>query len=147
MTVRDKVPVRRLYIIALTAMVAGPTAQAADETLTLACQGTTMAGTEDAKPEPISMGIIVNFTKQTVHGFDDPFFGEQLIKITGITETAVHFGARDTLFQTTTRSVMGAIDRVTGDVWVDATSSDAKTGKTITSTSYALKCRPTQRMF
>jgi hypothetical protein len=32
-------------------------AQAADSTL--ACQGTATAGTEDAKPEPISMGIIV----------------------------------------------------------------------------------------
>jgi hypothetical protein len=55
-------------IIGLTAMVAGPlmTAQAADETLTLACQGTTTFGTEDAKPEPISMGIIVNFTNRTV---------------------------------------------------------------------------------
>jgi len=51
-------------IIALTAMVAGlsMTAQAGDQTLTLACQGTTTAGTEDAKPELVSMGIIVNFT-------------------------------------------------------------------------------------
>jgi hypothetical protein len=70
------------------------TAQAADETLTLACQSTTTAGTED-KPEPISMGIIVNFTKKTVHGFGDPIFGEQLIKITGMTETAVYFSADD----------------------------------------------------
>jgi hypothetical protein len=136
-----------IWALALTAMVGGPTAQAADTTLTLACQGTTTAGTEDAKPEPISMGIIVNFTKNTVHGFGDPFFAEQLITITGITETAVYFGASDKLFQTTSRSVMGAIDRVTGDVWVDDTSRDTKTGKTITSTSYALKCRPTQRMF
>jgi hypothetical protein len=45
-------------------MVAGPsmTAHAADTTLTLACQGTTISGVEDAKPEPVSMGIIVNFT-------------------------------------------------------------------------------------
>jgi hypothetical protein len=134
-------------MIALTAMVTCGlvTAQAADTTLTLACQGTTTAGTED-KPEPISMGIIVNFTKNTVHGFGDPIFGEQLIKITGITETAVYFGASDKLWNTS-RSVMGSIDRVTGDVSVDATSADTKTGKTITSTSYALKCRPTQRMF
>jgi hypothetical protein len=76
-----------------------------------------------------------------------PIFGEQLITITGITETAVYIGVTDKLFQTTSRSVMGVIDRVTGDVWVDATSTDTKTGKTITSTGYALKCRPTQRMF
>ena len=65
-------------VIALGMMLVGlPTAQAADTTLTLACQGTTTAttaGTED-KPEPISMGIIVNFTKKTVHGFGDPLFG------------------------------------------------------------------------
>jgi hypothetical protein len=51
------------YIIALTVMVAGLSrAQAADETLTLACQGTTISDLENAKPEPVSMGIIVNFT-------------------------------------------------------------------------------------
>ena len=40
------------------------TAEAADETLPLACQGTvteTMME-EEKKPEPISMGILVNFT-------------------------------------------------------------------------------------
>ena len=137
-------------MIALTAMVTCGlvTAQAADTTLTLACQGTTTAGMEDAKPEQISMGLIVNFTKMTVHGFVDPFFGEPPIKITGITETSVSFGIVDDKYlQIMSRSVMGAIDRVTGDVWADFTSSNTKTGKTVTSTSYALKCRPTQRMF
>ena len=137
-------------VIALAVMLVGlSTAQAADTTLTLACQGTTTAttaGTED-KPEPISMGIIVNFTKKTVHGFGDPFLGEQPINITGITETAVYFGTSNKLFQTSERSVIGTIDRVTGDLWADFTSTDAKTGKAITSQSYALKCRPTQRMF
>jgi hypothetical protein len=42
---------------------------------------------------------------------------------------------------------MGTIDRVTGDVSAGFLSADAKTGKNLTSTSYALKCRPTQRMF
>src|SRR5262245_16973601 len=78
----------RFACIAPAVMLVGlSSAHAADTTLTLACQGTTTAGTEDAKPEPISMGIIVNFTKQTVHGFGDPILGEQLIKITGVTET------------------------------------------------------------
>jgi hypothetical protein len=42
-------------VIALTAMVAGPsmTAQATDQTLTLACQGTTTdTATEGSKPKP-----------------------------------------------------------------------------------------------
>jgi hypothetical protein len=137
------------HAIALIAMITclSTTAQAADTTLTLACQGTMTGGTEDAKPEPISMGIIVNFTRKTVHGFGDPIFGEQLINITGITETAVFFSASDKFSQTILQSVIGTIDRVTGDVSADFTSMDTKTGKTIASTSYALKCRPTQRMF
>jgi hypothetical protein len=130
------------------ALVALSSAQAADTTLTLACQGTaTITGMEDAKPEPISMGIIVNFTKKTVHGFGDPIFGEQLIEITRITETTVYFGATGELSRTISRSVIGTIDRVTGDVSADFMSVDAKTGKNLTSWSYALKCRPTQRMF
>ena len=57
-------------VIALTAMVTCGlvTAQAADTTLTLACQGTATAtgGAQPDKPEPVSMGIIVNFTTRTV---------------------------------------------------------------------------------
>lgn len=60
------------------------TAQAADSTLTLACQGTATSGTGD--PEPISMGIIVNFTNRTVEGFGYP------VKITDVSEVTVTFG-------------------------------------------------------
>src|SRR5260370_31563404 len=57
--------------IALSAMlVALSTAQAAEPAmLTLACQGTTTDWTKNAKPEPISMGVIINFTAETVHRF------------------------------------------------------------------------------
>jgi hypothetical protein len=58
-------------IIALAVMLVGlPTAQAADETLTLACQGTTtiFGMTETPKVLPISMGLIVNLTKRTFEG-------------------------------------------------------------------------------
>jgi hypothetical protein len=59
-------------IIALTAVFVGQTmAHAADATLTLACQGTTTSGVEDAKPERVSMGIIVNFTNRTVQDRKD----------------------------------------------------------------------------
>ena len=47
-------------------------AQAAEPTgtLTLACEGTTTDTVgPDAKPEPISMGVVVNFTTRTVQGF------------------------------------------------------------------------------
>jgi hypothetical protein len=135
---------RCAYIAPAVVLVGLSSAQAVDTTLTLACQGTV---TTAMKPDPISMGIIVNFTKQTVHGFGDSFFQEQLIKITGITETAVYFGASDKLDQTMQRSVIGTIDRVTGDVDATFTVTDSETGKNVTSTSYALKCKPTQRMF
>jgi hypothetical protein len=42
-------------------------------------------------------------------------------------------------------SITGSIDRVTGDV--EATSIAMIATKIVTSTSYSLKCRPTQRMF
>jgi hypothetical protein len=63
-------------------------------------------------------------------------FGEQLVNITGITDTSVRFGGG----QEGPYSIEGIIDRVTGDVW-------ARAGKTIPSAIYRLKCRPKQRMF
>ena len=131
-------------------VVALSTAQAAEpQTLTLACQGTTTSGLEDAKPEPVSMGIIVNFTNRTVQGFDQVgLFGELIdypVKITAWNDVTVVFKGDFAKFST--HSITGTIDRVTGDVWANSIMTDAKTGKIITSTSYALKCRPTQRMF
>jgi hypothetical protein len=81
-------------------MVAGlpMTVQAADETLTMACQGTATdismpRGSTDitipaGKPEPASVGIIINFTARTVAGLDFP------LKITSFDETAVLFRGR-----------------------------------------------------
>jgi hypothetical protein len=105
-------------IIVLTAMVASSsmTAQPADATLTLACQGTTTVTTmENAKPEPISMGIIVDFTNCTVHGFGYPGFAGLFdfpVKITGTNEVTVAFHGSDQ----TGGNITGSIDRVTGDV-------------------------------
>jgi hypothetical protein len=131
-------------VIALTAMVAGlsMTAQAAEpETLTLACQGTRTITT---KPEPISMGIIVNFTKNTVHGFGSP--GLMDVKITGVNEVTVTFGGSQDN-RSSVASIRGIIDRVTGDVDAMSTVRDQQTSMIITSTSYELKCSPTQRKF
>lgn len=98
---------------ALTMVACLPTtAQAADQTLTLACQGTTMFGT---KSEPISMGIIVDFTNHTVHGFGYPGAGGRVdfpVKITGMNEVTVAFYGSNQ----TGESITGSIDRVTGDV-------------------------------
>jgi len=128
-------------------VVTSMTAQAAEpETLTLACKGTTTLdlGYEGAKPEPISMGIVINFSAGTVQGFGNPGALDYPVKITGANEVTIAFyGSHDVMGS----SIRGGIDRVTGDV--DATSMvyDTKTSKIISQDTYALKCRPTQRMF
>src|SRR4029079_7144083 len=88
-------------------MVAGlSTAQAAEpETLTLACQGMARVGkSAEGKPEPTSMGIIVNLTTGAVHGFGLP------ANITNVDEVTILFGGSRPY-----ANVSGSIDRVTGD--------------------------------
>jgi len=138
-------------INALTAMVAAlsMTAQAADETLTLACQGTTtdkMKDAKDTKPAPISMGIIVNFTKNTVQGFGIPGVSDYPVKIRGMNDARIVFDASHDN-GTSVASITGTIDRVTGDVEATDMLQNPKTGTVMSSKSYALKCRPVQRMF
>jgi hypothetical protein len=53
---------------------------------------------EDAKPEPISMGIIVNFVARTVQGFGSPSFMDYPVKITGINDVTVEFGGSQEFF-------------------------------------------------
>jgi hypothetical protein len=92
-------------VITLIAMVTylSMTAQAADAVLALAYQGTTTVTTmEDAKPEPISMGIIVNFTGNTVQGFGDPGFIDYPVKIIGIHDVTVSFRGSHELGPSTT---------------------------------------------
>src|SRR6266498_2042430 len=142
-------------VIALTAMgtALSMTVHAADTTLTLACQGTATSRTmEDAKPEPVSMGIILNFTKNTVQGFGyllgyPPQVGDFPVKITGVNEVTVAFDGSESRNQVNEEGIRGTIDRVTGDMDAISTSFSLKTKKTLSSTSYALKCRPAQRMF
>ena len=43
--------------------------------------------------------------------------------------------------------LMGSIDRLTGDVEATSTVYEPKTYKVITQRTYALQCRPAQRMF
>ena len=122
-------------------------AQAQPGALTLACKGTTTVTTmPDAKPEPVSMGIIVNFTTRTVQGFGYPGLLDYPVKVTGANDVMVVFkGSHDD--GSSVSSTTGSIDRVTGDVEATASLIAKKTFTTITSTSYALQCKPAQRMF
>jgi hypothetical protein len=106
-------------VIALTAMVAASsmTAQAADQTLTLACQGTvTITTVKDAKPEPVSMGIIVNFMARTVTGFEDDY----PVTITAFDDLHISFsGSRGNRWR-----IEGSMDRVTGEMEASWTTWD-----------------------
>ena len=105
-----------------------------------------MKDAKDAKPAPISMGIIVNFTKNTVQGFGIPGVSDYPVKIRGMNDARIVFdGSHDN--GTSVASTTGSIDRVTGDVEATDILSNTKTGNVTPSTSYALKCRPAQQMF
>src|SRR5690242_2558318 len=104
----------------LTAMllVAGLSmmAQAAETwTLTLACKGTTVAGYERANPQPISMGVIVNFGSGAVQGFGTPGLLDVPVKITGVNEVTIAFGGSGRPLGSEW-TISGSIDRVTGEV-------------------------------
>src|SRR5262249_39690083 len=91
------------------------------------------------KPQPISVGLVIDFTNGTLKGF--PFTAE--IKITEVTQVAVHFAASDKVANNTYQIDVG-IDRVTVAVldhplvYKDYGSSMYEEG-----VSYSLKCKPT----
>ena len=123
------------------------TAQAAEPTgtLTLACEGTrTSTLGHDAKPEPISTRVIVNFTTRTVQGFGSGLLGYP-VEITAVNEVIIAFGGASKPNNVGQHSIIsGAVDLVTGEL--GATSSVWGTTGAV-STSYSLQCKPTQRMF
>jgi hypothetical protein len=104
-----------VLIAQLALMLLVSTAQAAEPTtLTLACQGTAQ-WSDDAKPVPTSMGIIIDFAALTLEGFgSDVTFP---IRITDITETALTFSGNNLNKKgAASFSINGTIDRVTGAV-------------------------------
>jgi hypothetical protein len=97
-------------------------------------------GQVDGKPEPTSLGIIIDFTARTVAGLDFP------VKITSSDELTVSFeGSDDT--ERTLRRISGSIDRVTGDMKAVSIKTDKNTFISLLDVWYVLKSRPTQRMF
>ena len=118
-----------LVVTSMAAQAAEPTG-----TLTLACEGTvTITPQTDAKPEPISMGIIVT-TEGAVGGFTN------LAHINRFKATTIEFlGNIDGWW------VEGSIDRVAGDV--SATERLSDQGRLLLKKEYSLKCSPAQRKF
>jgi len=122
------------------AATSGPAQQ-----LTLACKGTTTEyGTQGAfDPQPVSMGIVVNLINRTVQGFDYPFDLDPL-EIGYVNDATVRFAGYQ---ETSAKSIIvGSINRVTGDM--AATWSFVDENHNLkTHMTYALQCKPAQRMF
>jgi hypothetical protein len=115
------------------------TAQAAERALVLACEGK-VTQPSGPKPEPVTIGIIINFTAGTVTWADSSDFP---LTITKLNEMTVDFRGSNG-----SRTLTGSIDRKTGDA--DAISTllgDPKTRRITLMNHYSLKCRPTQQMF
>jgi hypothetical protein len=133
-------------IIALTAMVAGPsiTAQAADTTLTLACQGTETSqwGSRPKSSEKVNIGIIVDLQKKTVTGLSDSY----PLTIESITDTMITFSGQEGGWDKKSSlawSMYGTLDRITGSLVASSSRYEAPKNEL----SYDLKCKPAQRMF
>ena len=127
-------------LLALAGLLIG-TAQAAEpkEPLMLACRGERIwwgAPNTDPVKEQVSMGIIVNFTAWTVNGLGRDW--RDAIPIHTITETAITFFA-ERQDDPVEASIIGTIDRITGDVDAGITASGSS-GKV--SMLYSLKCNP-----
>src|SRR5919201_6913570 len=88
-------------------------AQAQPAMLTFTCQGTITKAANGA-PEQISMGMMINFTIQTVFGFG----GTADVKITYMDEAIIAFEGIDPISpnQITHWDISGRMNRFTGDV-------------------------------
>jgi hypothetical protein len=131
----------RLWVVASIPCIS--IAQSAEPvSLTLACQGTASIKRfygSDYDPVPISMGLIVNFMNRTVKGTArwGPYLFDDEIPIMQSNENMVTFNGFSKFLG---MLISGYMDRVTGDVVIQATEKDGEI-------TYALKCKPTQRMF
>jgi hypothetical protein len=100
---------------------------------------------EAAKPEPVSMGLIIDFTTNTVAGFERvfPSFSAARVKIIVVDSTSIGFSGTDPVGAT----IFGTVDRITGDVEAATEHWNHETNILQWATSYSLKCKLTQRMF
>jgi hypothetical protein len=152
-------PTRRHYISfgrgALLLLAWSFAAQAQPAALTLACKGTAISSSnpkdvadpksgEDPMTEPVSMGIIINFTTRAVQGFGYPGLVDYPVTIKGTNDVKIVFGGQQT--SGLTNSIIGSLDRVTGELLATSSVIGPK-GNTLTATTYTLQCKPTQRMF
>jgi hypothetical protein len=119
------------------------TATAEPAMVTLLCNGTVTKRGE-AKAQPISMSVVVNFAAQTVQGFGRYPGGSGLgypVKIVGMDDVVVRFWG-----ESSEEVIAGDLNRVTGRIDAARMSHDANFDP-VSVWEYSLKCRPTQRLF
>jgi len=116
-------------------------------TLTLACQGTAQMTSDTGEfydTGSFTMGLVVNLTTRTVHGFREQFEregSEAQLKITEVKEAILVLHGQ--MYRNPIMDISGFMDRMTGDMTVTATQRPP----VVFSKTYTLKCKPTQRMF
>jgi hypothetical protein len=88
------------------------------------------------------MGIIVDLNAGTVQGFSFNY----PVMIEHADDAKIRFSGHAE-FRTASSHISGTIDRVTGEVEAWAEGHILKTGTVLTATTYALQCKPTQRVF
>jgi hypothetical protein len=66
------------------------------------------------------------------------------VTIEGANDVKVVFGGQQT--SGLTNSIIGSLDRVTGELLATSSVTDPK-GNTLSETTYTLQCKPTQRIF
>ena len=128
-----------------------PAAEPSKPLVILACKGTeAMQIPTDERPgdTKISLGLVLDFEKQIVIGFERIRLSDFPVKLGRQDETAIHFyGGGKTISETARMSLHGELDRITGDLSFVWSLSD-KMGKDIESYVYDLQCRPQkERLF
>jgi hypothetical protein len=129
-------------VVALGVTLVGlPTTQAADTTLTLACQGTETSqwGSGPKSSEKVTIGIIVDLQKKTVTGLEPT----TPVTIVTVTDTMISFYGQDSGLKGLAWSMYGTLDRITGSLVANSSRHEAPKNEL----SLDLKCRPAQRMF
>jgi hypothetical protein len=120
---------KALLLLALAGLSMS-TARTAERAVVLVCEGK-VTQPPGSKPEPVSLGIVINFTAATVTWPDASGFP---LAITKLNEKTVNFRGSNG-----SRTITGSIDRETGDT--DAISTLMGDPKTRRVNRYSLKCR------
>jgi hypothetical protein len=126
-------------------LIAGQYARAADTAgiITLSCEGTVRSGPgPDAVQRLSDRGVVVNLAEHTVTGFVTTSGSTLIANIVRVDDTKVNFTG-----DSTSSSIVGSIDRVTGAATAHVTTwgggKGLPRGKNIRMLSYYLTCKGT----